>query len=35
VLTREDDAHKFIGDLMWKTQIEERKRRIEDGVAST
>jgi hypothetical protein len=35
VLTRADGAHKFIEDLMWKTQMEERKKGIADGVTST
>jgi hypothetical protein len=35
VLTRADGAHNFIEDLMWKTQLEERQRRIVDGVTST
>jgi hypothetical protein len=26
VLTRADGAHKFIEDLMWKTQLEERQK---------
>jgi hypothetical protein len=29
VLTREDGAHKFIEDLMWKTQLEERQRDLQ------
>jgi hypothetical protein len=28
VLMRADGAHKFIEDLMWKTQMEERKKGI-------
>jgi hypothetical protein len=35
VLTREDGAHKFIEDLMWRTQLEERQRGVVDGVTST
>jgi hypothetical protein len=35
VLTRANGAHKFIEDLMWKTQMEERKKGIADGVTST
>jgi hypothetical protein len=35
VLTREDGAHKFIEDLMWRTQLEERQRGVADGVTST
>jgi hypothetical protein len=35
VLTRVDGAHKFIEDLMWKTQMEERQKGIADGVTST
>ena len=35
VLTRAYGAHKFIEDLMWKTQMEERKKGIVDGVSST
>jgi hypothetical protein len=33
-LTRADGAHKFIEDLMWKMQMEERKKGIADGVTS-
>ena len=35
VLTRADGAHKFIEDLMWKMQMEERKKGIANGVTST
>jgi hypothetical protein len=34
VLTREDGAHKFIEDIVWKTQMEERKKGVEGGVIS-
>jgi hypothetical protein len=34
VLMRTDGAHKFIEDLMWKTQMKERQKGIEDGVTS-
>jgi hypothetical protein len=35
VLTRANGAHKFIEDLMWRTQLEERQRGVVDGVTST
>jgi hypothetical protein len=35
VLTREDGAHRFIEDLMWKTQMEERQKGVAGGVTST
>jgi hypothetical protein len=35
VLMREDGAHKFIEDLMWKTQLEERQKGVTGGVTST
>jgi hypothetical protein len=35
VLTREDGAHKFIEDLMWKTQMEERHKGIACGVTNS
>jgi hypothetical protein len=34
VLTRADGVHRFIEDLMWKTQMEERQRGVVDGVTS-
>ena len=35
VLTRADGAHKFIEDLMWNTQLEERHKGVAEGVTST
>jgi hypothetical protein len=35
VLTRVDGAHKFIEDLMWRTQLEEKQKGFADGVTST
>jgi len=35
VLMRADGTHKFIEDLMWKTQLEERKKGLTCGVTST
>jgi len=35
VCMREDGAHKFIEDLMWKTQLEERQKGVTGGVTST
>lgn len=35
VLTRADDSHKYIEDLIWKTQIEERQKGVASGVTST
>jgi hypothetical protein len=35
VLMRADGAHKFIEDLMWKTQLEERQKGVAGGVTST
>jgi hypothetical protein len=32
---RADGAHKFIEDLMWKTQLEERQKGATGGVTST
>jgi hypothetical protein len=34
VLTRADGTHKFIEDLMWKVQIEERQKGVADGITS-
>jgi hypothetical protein len=34
VLTRADDTHKFIEDLMWKAQMEERQKGVADGITS-
>jgi hypothetical protein len=34
VLTREDGNHKFIEGLIWKTQIEERKKGFVGRVTS-
>jgi hypothetical protein len=34
VLTREDGTHKFIEDLMWKDQMEERQKGVIDGITS-
>jgi hypothetical protein len=34
VLTREDGTHKFIEDLMWKAQMEERQKGVADGITS-
>lgn len=35
VLTREDNTHKFIEDLLWKIQIEEREKRMATGINNT
>ena len=35
VLTRTDDFHNFIEDLMWKTQIDERQKGNANGVTSS
>jgi hypothetical protein len=35
VLTRENGAHKFIEDLIWKTPMEERQKGVLSGVTST
>lgn len=35
VLTRADDNHKYIKDLIWKTQTEERQKGVASGVTST
>jgi hypothetical protein len=34
VLTRADGAHRFIEELMWRSQIEERHNGVESGVTS-
>jgi hypothetical protein len=34
VLTRADGAHRFIEDLIWKTQMEERQKGVASGVTS-
>jgi hypothetical protein len=34
VLTRTDGAHRFIEDLMWRAQMEERHSGVETGVTS-
>jgi hypothetical protein len=34
VLRRVDSAHKFIEDLIWKTQMEERQKGVARGVTS-
>jgi hypothetical protein len=34
VLTRADGTHKFIEDLMWKAQMEERQKGVADGITS-
>ena len=34
-MTRADGAHKFIEDLLWKTQLEERQKEVAKGVTST
>jgi hypothetical protein len=34
VLTRENGAHRFIEDLIWKTQMEERQKGVAGGVTS-
>jgi hypothetical protein len=33
-LTRVDGAHKFIEDIIWKTQMEERQKAVAGGVTS-
>jgi hypothetical protein len=35
LLTRIDGAHKFVQDLMWKTELEEIQRTVAGGVTST
>jgi hypothetical protein len=35
VLMRTDGAHKFVEDLMWKTQLEERQKGVVDRITST
>jgi hypothetical protein len=34
VLTRADSVHKFIEDIIWKNQREERQTRFVGGVTS-
>jgi hypothetical protein len=34
VLTRANGVHKFIEDIMWKTQMEERQKRVAGGITS-
>jgi hypothetical protein len=34
VLTRVYGAHKFVEGVIWKTQMEERQKRVVGGVTS-
>jgi len=34
VLTREDGTHKFIEDLMWKDQMEEKQKGFIDKITT-
>lgn len=35
VLTRADDTHKFVEELIWEAQIEKRKKGVSSGVTLT